>query len=318
MTNHMTSRWVDVVSTLDGAIQPVRMLPARSDRARPLLVVLHTWQGDVHQAQDAFLHEAQSRDWHFVMPNFRGANGSPESCGSELAVGDVMDAIDAAMRLLRVDASRIYLAGGSGGGHMTLLVAGRHPSRFAAASAWCSIVDLAAWHRETSADPRHQHYARSIETACGGEPGRSAGVDQQYAARSPLTRLKQALGLPIEIAAGIHDGVLGSVPFLHSVRAFNLLAEAQHFPEVTESEVNQLLARAAAVRAESHAGEKGEGAAATRQVHLRRQAGLCELKIFEGGHECLTAPACRWLERYHRDGSDVIETLSAQPNTLAS
>ena len=57
-----------------------------------------------------------------------------------------MDAIAYARSTTAVDARRIYLIGGSGGGHMALMMAQAAPELWAGVSAWVPISDLAAWH----------------------------------------------------------------------------------------------------------------------------------------------------------------------------
>ncbi len=83
-----------------------------------------------------------SRGWAFVEPNFRGVNDHPEACGSALARQDILDSIDWIQTQRPIDSQRIYLAGISGGGHMTMLMVAWHPDRFSAASAW---VGSATW-----------------------------------------------------------------------------------------------------------------------------------------------------------------------------
>jgi type III restriction enzyme len=58
---------------------------------------------------------AIQENWHFVHPNFRGPNDSPEAMGSDLAVHDIVDAVRGMQKRGNVDASRIYLIGCNGG-----------------------------------------------------------------------------------------------------------------------------------------------------------------------------------------------------------
>ena len=57
--------------------------------------------------------------------------------------------VDFAKKKTRIDKKRILLVGTSGGGYMSLLMAGRAPNLWAGVSAWVPISDLAAWHSET-------------------------------------------------------------------------------------------------------------------------------------------------------------------------
>ena len=107
--------------------------------------------------------------------------------------------------------------------HCTLLMAGRRPDLWTAVSAWCPISDLAAWHKECL--PRAcKAYSEHIEQACGGDPAKSETARREARLRSPLTWMKNAAGLPVDINTGIHDGHTGSVPVSQSIHAYNLLA----------------------------------------------------------------------------------------------
>lgn len=95
-----------------------------------LFVFLHSWSSDYTQDNEKWLRACAERGWIWLHPNFRGINQSPQACGSKFARQDILDAIDHACTLWQVDRERIYLAGVSGGGHMSLLMAGHHPDRF--------------------------------------------------------------------------------------------------------------------------------------------------------------------------------------------
>src|SRR5690606_37074546 len=106
---------------------------------------------------------AAARGWLCVMPNFRGPNQQPEACASALAQADILDAVDWVKAHYRIDPTRIYLCGASGGGHMTMMMAAKYPDRWRAASAWVGISDLAAWHRLHAGD----NYGKMLRNSCG-------------------------------------------------------------------------------------------------------------------------------------------------------
>lgn len=210
-------------------------------------------------------------------PNFRGPNVRPEACGSELAMQDILDVIDWAKSERKVDGDRIYIIGGSGGGYMSLLMAGCHPEVFAGAVAFCPISDLARWHADSTV--RKNHYADDIMSVCGGLP---AERPAEYRRRSVITHLSRAIGLPVYIATGIHDGHRGSVPVGHAIRAFNVLAD--EVDRISEEDIAFI--------------EENEKIPETRQfkwsdpfygpkirVHLRATSSNVRLTIFEGGHD---------------------------------
>lgn len=294
---------VAIKSTHDGTQQGALLyLPPDTDgKPVPLLVVLHTWSGNYKQKQfgNECLAEAARRKWAVVQPDFRGPNFRPQACASEAAVQDVLDAVEYVKRQTDVDPQRIYLVGTSGGGHMALVMAGRAPQVWAGVSAWVPISDLAAWHRQRSADggKRGGRYAKNVEAVCGGPPGASPEVDAQYRLRSPLTHLTKSKGLPIDINAGIDDGHTGSVPISHTLRAFNLLAEVNGQPgKMLSPEQVASMTKTRTVPPEL-AAERVDEPGRKHKVLFRRQAGPARVTIFQGGHAGDMPTAIGWLAR---------------------
>ena len=192
-----------VKSSKDGAEQPCWFWAPEKAKSEPvpLVVTFHTWGGDYKQVSHfgGVLDHARKVGWAMVGPNARGPNWTPPACGSDLVVSDVLDAVEYAKSHAKIDTSRIYMIGGSGGGHLTLLMAGRAPEVFAGAVAFCPITDLAQWWRERGAPGAHAAaYAQNIVASCGGTP---AEKPEEYANRSPMTWLKRArdAGVPVYI-----------------------------------------------------------------------------------------------------------------------
>ena len=278
---------VQVRSTLDGTDQPCYFWAPEKAKTEPvpLLVGLHTWSYDYTRTDNYApgYTTAQERGWAFVGPNFRGPNSTPQGCGSDLAVQDIVDAVNYAKQKVKIDAARVYIIGGSGGGHMTLLMLGRHPEVFAAGAAFCPITDVGRWHGESleTHPGRGKEYARMLVKACGGTP---AEKPEEYRHRSPLTWLARAkaANVPAYICTGIHDGWKGSVPVGHSVRAFNLLADEKD--RISDADIDYLEKNQAAP--EALAFKDADPFYGPRQrVHLRRTSGCARLTIFEGGHD---------------------------------
>lgn len=263
--------------------------------ARPLLVALHTWSSGYDQrASAAWAEQAIQRGWVFIHPDFRGANDGPHAGGSDAALQDVRDAVAEARRLARVDTRRIYLAGYSGGGHMALLVAAKSPGLFAGVSVWSPIVDLRAWHAESTARGM-KRYVDDIEAICGGAPDAGTRADQECFRRSPLSFLETLRGTPVDINSGIRDGHApripsGTVPVSHAVRAFN--AVAARGDRVTDSLLLDLL-RSASVPKDHVFADRDD--AYSRRVLLRRTSGRARLSLFDGDHEALHSAAASWL-----------------------
>ncbi|HEX8913044.1 MAG TPA: prolyl oligopeptidase family serine peptidase [Humisphaera sp.] len=283
-------------SDADGTDQPALWYAPPGDAPVPLLVCLHTWSSDYRTAEPAYATGCIDRGWAMVRPNFRGPNSKPDACGSDLAVKDVLAAVVWAKSQRKIDPDRVYLIGGSGGGHMSLLVAGRSPAgTWAGVSAWCPISDLARWHADSKA--RKNRYWEMLEKSCGGPPGASPDVDRQYAARSPLTHLASAKGTSIQISTGITDGHNGSVPVGHTLRAFNALAaEADRVSEADIAAMeakpqmppNLLMKLADPLFA-------GKNAAL-----FQRTSGSARVTIFQGGHTLLPASGMAWLAEQRR------------------
>ena len=285
---------VQIRSSKDQTLQPCIVIePAKLEGPTPLLVALHSWSAGYQQRTKALETACLQEGWIYLHPNFRGPNRQPEACGSELAQQDILDAVAWARKHYNIEAKKIYLTGTSGGGHMTMLMAGRYPKSWTACSAWVGISDLTAWHEKHV----KSGYGRMMRNACGGAPGASAEVDAQYKARSPLTHLAAAKDVPLDIAAGIHDGHTGSVPIRHSLDAYNVVAKARGDRVITEKEIQQLstpTGRLAAPMASDQVKDETLG----REVHLRRRTGDCRVTIFEGGHEGIAPAAIAWLKQF--------------------
>ncbi|MEZ6043075.1 MAG: prolyl oligopeptidase family serine peptidase [Planctomycetaceae bacterium] len=287
-------------SPLDQEVQNVRFwAPENANTAEtPVLVFLHSWSGDYRQDNSKWFAQAVKRGWIFLHPDFRGVNNSPKACGSVFARQDILDAMAECRRRFRIDHKRVYLAGVSGGGHMSLLMAGHHANEFSAVSAWVGISDLAEWHSFHVRDGKPQRYAQMIEKSLSGPPGVSGERDADYRDRSPLFHLSRVGNLPVDIYAGVEDGHSGSVPVSHSLRAFNEIARIQNAELISESEIEQIRhsKRLAVPTPSDLRGIEDFG----RTIHLHRTAGNASVTIFDGGHESLPEIACDRLASHQR------------------
>lgn len=276
----------------DRSEQSAIILRSGGTEPRPLLVALHTWSFDHTQDSHEYSDYCCEHNWNFIFPDFRGPNWKPEALGSELVVSDIVAAVEYMKSTSNVDPRRIYLIGGSGGGHATLLLAGRHPEIWAAASAWCPISDVAAWHRQCK-DTRFTPYAEHIEQACGGDPRVDAKARSEAERRSPLSWLAGAKDLALDISTGIHDGHTGSVPVGQTINAFNLLARPQD--RCSEAEIDFInLHEAVPANFPVPAADPAFG---DIQIHLRRQSNRVRVTVFEGGHTLLPGIGMAWLAR---------------------
>ncbi len=283
---------INVTSTLDGTLQPSLFTPAAQPGPRPLLVLLHMWSGDYRQDYPGWYKEAAQRGWHVLQPDFRGPNFGPQACASPEARQDILDAVAHVLARHPVDTHRIYLAGESGGGHMSMVMAAHHPGHWSAVSSWVGLSDLAAWYHESQT--RMVRYVTHLEAITGGVPGQSPEIDAQYRLRSPLPFLRNIGDLPIELNAGIHDGHDGrSVPVSQTLRAFNAIARAQGHPTLAEEDILGFLRREVAPLAE-------RDRFIDLPVYLVRENGRARCVLFEGGHDGLPEAGMRFLESHTR------------------
>ena len=288
---------IDIPSSKDGTLQKViywRPASAAHDVAGPgvpLVVFLHSWSGGYEQGPP-WIAQAKKLGWVLVAPDFRGPNSRPEACASDLASQDILDAVAFARRDARIDPARIYLIGGSGGGHMSLVMASRAPELWAGVSAWVPISDLTAWHAESTA--RKNNYAKMIEQCCGGKPG--PATEAEYRHRSPLFHLAAAKGVPLDINTGIHDGHTGSVPVSQSLHAFNVLAAPDK--QVSPADIDFMVREQKIPTA--LAAETQNDPERQKATLFRRSSGNARVTVFEGGHASEPSAALEWLARQRK------------------
>lgn len=287
---------IEITSSIDHTPQPALSWSPTSDEPRPLLVGLHTWSGDHTQSLNGanYARWCIEQNWHFIFPNFRGPNRTASALGSDLAVQDIVDAVAHLKKSSSVDCRRIYLIGSSGGGHMAMLMAGRNPEIWAGVSAWCGISDIAAWHSEHLKDGKPDEYARDIESALGGPPAGTRERLDNAKSRSPITWLHAAKDVPLDLNHGIDDGRTGSVPFRHSLYAFN----AVHPGSFAEAEITRLYETRSLQP--SATPPPADPLYAPKSVVFRTSKGNTRVTLFKGGHEILYSPALHWLARQEK------------------
>ncbi len=295
-----TVQEIRYLSKADHSMQPAKIRPAEGNDKRPLAVCLHTWSFGIDTGYEHFVERCIDRNWHFIFPLFRGPNWTPEACGSDLVVSDLACAVAYMQENYPVDENKIYLVGGSGGGHASLLMAGRCPELFTAISSWCPISDIAAWYQQvhqTKTDPNQASYDDEIALACGGNPMTSPEARQQAIHRSPLTWLANAKDAVIlDIGTGIHDGHTGSVPISHAMNAFNVLAKPED--RIAAEDIAYMVENE---QVPAHLQFDGEDPAyGPYKVLLRKVSGKVRFTLFEGGHDILQGPAFGFLDRQQR------------------
>jgi len=292
-------RTIDYHCSFDNSLQKAKCFIAGGNELRPLLVALHTWSYTYEQDCTGYARYCLDNNWNFIFPHFRGPNWTPPACGSDAVVADIADAVAYMKHAAIVDNDRVYLIGGSGGGHCSLLMASRRPDLWTAVSAWCAISDVAAWHDQCV--ERERGYAEHIEKACGGDPSKDASAREEALKRSPLTYMGSASRVLLDISTGIHDGHdfagrNGSVPVSQSFNAFNALANPAD--RISPEDVDFITKEQKIP--EKFGPPEADPAFAKNPVLFRRQSNLARITIFEGGHDCLPDAGLEWLARQHR------------------
>ncbi|WP_299958817.1 S9 family peptidase [uncultured Modestobacter sp.] len=283
---------LSIPSTADGTEQPAFFVAPPEDAGpAPLLVVLHSWSSDWRQENGIpYAQFAQQEGWAMIAPDFRGINQRPESTGSDLVVQDVLDAVDEADRRADVDPEQVYLVGFSGGGHLGLLMAGRHPDRFAGVVSWVPIHDLTEWYAHRLQQPDGD-YVGEIVASCGGDPSQPGPARAECLDRSPVTYLDAARDsdTAFYLAAGIDDQ---NVPPDHTLEAFNQLApDAAVAPEAVESVAGNELPSELGVDPEVDIFFGSEDP----DVVFARSADDVTVVLFDAGHAMVFNPGMAWL-----------------------
>lgn len=210
----MEQREILIKSTLDSTLQPSLFYKSKSDGKRPLLVGLHTWSFDRFNQIKNMLPYAEKYDFNLLLPEFRGSNlvknpNCTYACGSEYAKQDIKDAIDYVIENENADADNVFLLGLSGGGHMSLLMAGFCPEYFKAIGAYVPITDLEKWTMQNA------NYAPSVFACCSNDA-------EEMKKRSPMSYIDTIAKANLKIFHGKYDPV---VPVSHSLELFAALME---------------------------------------------------------------------------------------------
>jgi len=211
---------ITCLSSSDGSAEPLLMYHPGGPMPVPLVVGLHTWSYDRFNQVDGMLPLCKERGWGLLLPEFRGPSlesnrRAHQAGGSALAIQDVVDGVAAVSQRSPINREALFLLGGSGGGHLSLLVAASTPALWKGVSSWVPITDLSAWHGQ------NPEYAPHIAACCGGEPGTSEDVDREYRERSPIAKVKALSKVNLSLHHGRFDPV---VPYSHS---WNLAQELE-------------------------------------------------------------------------------------------
>jgi predicted peptidase len=226
---------------------------------------------------------AISKNFNYIFPNFRGINNHIKAYCSAYVISDIDEAIDWAIKNMKVDKRRIYVVGVSGGGYATLAMYMKSRHNINAFSAWVPISDLERWYLEST--ERKNKYAAEI-IACTNEVGTFDVLKARE--RSPLhwtTPVKKRKNSIVQLFAGIHDGYDGPVPISHSVNFYNKLLTdigiSDSSKYVSTRELREMIEH-------QTFGKSPRLTIGGRAIYYQKQTEHFMLTIFEGGHEMLS------------------------------
>jgi dienelactone hydrolase len=285
-----------IQSSLDGNVQVFYYDKSISTSPQPLVVELHSWSNSADSQKDMVAAQSHAKNWNYIFPNFRGVNNHPKACCSEFVISDIDEAIDWAVKNMKVDSKHIYVIGTSGGGYATLAMYMKSRHTIHTFSAWASISDLDAWYGESS-DRKNKYAAEIVKCIGAGET-----FDAQKAKeRSPLfwkTPLKKRKKSSLQIYAGIHDGYTGSVPISHSINFYNkLLTDANEKDKalyVSEADAATML------KTQTFPTQNPAKTIENRAILYQKTSKKITLTIFEGTHEILKNSALDLIPNTHK------------------
>jgi acetyl esterase/lipase len=300
---------VEYKTAADNTMQPALFVAPPNRTAAPLLVSLHVWGGDYKPSvyNVEAVRWCVANGWAVIQPDYRGPYTNAASMGSDLAVADIVSAVDYAKAHANVDAHRICLLGASGGGHAALLMAGRAPEIWAGVSSWVGISDLVDFYHESKAGAKEFPYkgdlVKHMEDACGGPPGASPAVDAQYRHRSPVTWLAGARNVALDINNGAIDGIGagGTVIATQGFKAFNAVVDPRD--RIPESVITRVMQHIDFANKELLAEVRqniSDPLYGARVPQFRAQSGQTRFTIFKGGHEMAAETAMKWLEQQRK------------------
>ena len=291
---------IEYKSTLDFTTQKMLAYSSKDNTMKPLLVALHTWSYGYDSAGNETIYAkwCVENNWVMIHPDFRGMNNTPKAMGSKWAVQDIADAVEYIREREKIDSDRIYLVGASGGGHMAMLAAGKLPHIWAGVSAWVGIYDILQWWKDTNS--AGLGYSTMIEQSIGGSPEKDITLQKECLERSPACCFYKAKGLNIDINAGVNDGRSGSVPFYHSLQAFNAVAD--DMDKIPGDVIREFYKTQSAPLSDCGLADNFYG---KKQPVYRKISGNSRVTIFNGGHEIIYNAALNWLAAQRKGTSAV-------------
>jgi len=273
---------VDIKSELDGNKQKAYFYQSTLKKASPLIISLHPWRGSYSQF-DSLSILCKKLNINYIHPDFRGPNNNLKACCSDLALNDIEESITYAVRHANVDTSKIYLIGGSGGGHATLMMYMKSNSKIKKYSSWAAVSDLYQWYEECKISGNKK--ALSEILACTNSTENNIN-HLLFKEKSPIyynTPANKQQTSELTIYAGIFDGVASGLQITHSINFYNKLLSDLNISDsskyISNKEKLFLL--------EKRKPFKDFGKIGNRNIILQKEIQNIKIIIFEGGHEIL-------------------------------
>ena len=115
-----------------------------------------------------------------------------------------------------------------------------------------------------------------------------------------MTWLPRAAGVPLDINHGIRDGRKGSVPFTHSLHAWNAVMSESKDNILPTAEIELFYKTQKLPAHPAFVAPEPDPLYGKRRPVFRRTEGNTRLTIFAGGHEIIHPAALNWLAAQRR------------------
>lgn len=285
LTKSITYRWkepfkdITIPSSVDGYKQPAFYFqPETNSNKTPLVVTLHSWAATYKQPEPVISKHCVENNWHYIRPDFRGANNNHKSVGSDLSMSDINDAIQYAIDHGNVDLDNIFIVGGSGGAYASLCFYFSSLHHINSYIVWSPITDLVAWY-----DQSLIRKARYHQDILNGTNSTNTLNIEEAKKRSPLYRDIPNNESKLFIFSGYHDGYNGApVPVTHSLNFYNKYVHRFNGGSSDYISKNDIILLTARELKMSNATIDGKKVVYNKSFHN------AEITIFDGGHDHLS------------------------------
>lgn len=271
---------VSIPSIYSKTDQDAYFYKVSGERPRPLVVSLHTW-GGTYNERDPLSAICKENNINYIHPDFNGPNDKPESCCSELVIGQIDEAIEYAIQNSNVDLENIHLIGLSGGGYTAFCHYLQSNIKVASYQSWVGISDLESWYYQ-SISQENSIWKDILNCTESKDSLNFHEVKKRSPLHMPLSSKKSTIPI-LNIYTGIHDGIQGTVPITHSINFYNRMVSELYTDDshrmVTTEETLYLL--------ENRKALGKHGTIGNRDIYFKKTSPKVNLFIFEGEHEIL-------------------------------